>query len=130
VVGCRGIANNGSLVVSELIHPGLADMPTSPVNKIVEYYTGVDSASLNVAVACGPYTGDNDIEYAALDGICAIVEKSPVNAIVLVGPFVDARHALMKSGRVLQTPDEIFRERVSARLERMLRELPDLKVSG
>jgi DNA polymerase alpha subunit B len=103
-------------------------MPTSAVSKIAEYYDGVESASLNVAIACGPFTADGDLEYSALDGITALVADSPVNAIVLVGPFVDARHPLIMNGKVDKTPEEIFREQVSTRLDRMLSMLPDLKV--
>jgi DNA polymerase alpha subunit B len=114
--------------VSEVLYPGLKGMPTSAVSKIVEYYNGVDAASLNVAIASGPFTADTDLEYSALDAITALVADSPVNAIILVGPFVDARHPLLKSGKIDKTPEEIFNEQVSSRLDRMLNTLPDLKV--
>ncbi|CCO29121.1 DNA polymerase alpha subunit B [Rhizoctonia solani AG-1 IB] len=87
----------------------------------------VDS-SLKAVIACGPYSFDSDLDYkpftALIDNI--LIERPQL--LVLIGPFVDSNHPLVKTGQVDDTPADIFRHKIASSLVRLESEIPELLV--
>ncbi|KAJ1303322.1 hypothetical protein OPQ81_011518 [Rhizoctonia solani] len=89
--------------------------------------TDVDS-SLKAVIACGPYSFDSDLDYkpfAAL--IDALLIERP-QLLILIGPFVDSNHPLIKTGQVDDVPLDIFRQKISSPLVQLENEIPELLV--
>ncbi len=65
-------------------------------------------------VAAGPFTLADDLDYAPLDALLSVCRRQRPDALVLLGPFVDAEQPLVASGLVDMTFQDIFQSQVSA----------------
>ncbi|CAE6458479.1 unnamed protein product [Rhizoctonia solani] len=119
IVALKGRNGSGdSFVVSEF----LRIPPLLPSLK-----TDVDS-SLKVVIACGPYSFDSDLDYKPFAALIDAVLSERPQLLILIGPFVDSSHPLIKSGQVDDTPIDIFRHKISSPLAQLENEIPELLV--
>ena len=65
-------------------------------------------------VAAGPFTLADDLDYAPLDALLSVCRRQRPDALVLVGPFVDAEQPLVASGTIDLTFQDIFESQASA----------------
>ncbi|KAL9593876.1 MAG: hypothetical protein Q9219_007343 [cf. Caloplaca sp. 3 TL-2023] len=56
------------------------------------------SKALNVMVASGPYTADDNLAFEPLHTLCQKAEETCADMLVLVGPLFDIEHPLLASG--------------------------------
>lgn len=54
--------------------------------------------ALQVMVACGPFTVNNELSYAALKDLMAAVERDQPHALILTGPFISQHHEDIQNG--------------------------------
>ncbi|CAE6464407.1 unnamed protein product [Rhizoctonia solani] len=119
IVALKGRNGSGdSFVVSEF----LRIPPLSPSLK-----TDADS-SLRAVIACGPYTFDSDLDYKPFTMLVDAVLTERPQLLVLIGPFVDSNHPLIKAGHIDDTPVDIFRHKISGPLVQLENEIPELLV--
>ncbi|KAH7336988.1 DNA polymerase alpha/epsilon subunit B-domain-containing protein [Rhizoctonia solani] len=119
IVALKGRNGSGdSFVVSEF----LRIPPLLPSLK-----TDVDS-SLKAVIACGPYSFDSDLDYKPFATLIDAVLTERPQLLILIGPFVDSNHPLVKSGQVDDTPVDIFRHKISSPLVQLENEIPELLV--
>ena len=45
--------------------------------------------ALQIMVACGPFTVNNELSYPALKDLMAAVERDQPHALILAGPFIN-----------------------------------------
>lgn len=57
-----------------------------------------DPAPLNVMLASGPYTADDNLDYEPLKTLCDKAADSLADALILTGPFLDVDHPLLATG--------------------------------
>ncbi|KAK4704750.1 DNA polymerase alpha subunit B, partial [Phenoliferia sp. Uapishka_3] len=129
LVGVKGRNGGGKLFsVSEVLMLPPIDPTYTRPSELLQYQHGpndirqkqLDGAPLAAFVAAGPYTVDSDLDYAPLGALLEQVEREKPDVLVLLGPFIDADHPLIKSGDVDETPNQIFRNQISARLASLI----------
>ena len=101
---------------------------------------------LNILLASGPYTADENLSYEPLHALIDHALSNPPDCIVLLGPFLDIEHPLISSGRFPPSiiaghntnsglnPDtatltDVFRVLVSTALQRLCAALPSTTVA-
>ncbi|THH11357.1 hypothetical protein EW145_g701 [Phellinidium pouzarii] len=116
IIAIKGKNGGGGLfVVDEILgFPPLALSPEPSRHK-----------SFTMVVACGPYTLDTNLEYTHFSSFIERVISLRPSVLLLLGPFVDAFHPIIKAGHIDQTPGEIFRERFVESLRSFLKVSPD-----
>ncbi|RYO86883.1 hypothetical protein DL762_004547 [Monosporascus cannonballus] len=57
-----------------------------------------DPPPLNVIFGSGPYTADDNLDFEPLHALCSLAADTYADAVVLMGPFVDADHPLVAAG--------------------------------
>lgn len=56
------------------------------------------SKALNVIIASGPYTADDNLAFEPLHALCQKAEETAVDMLILIGPLFDTEHPLLASG--------------------------------
>ena len=69
-------------------------------------------AGVSLCIASGPFTTSEDAEYAPLAALLAACAARRPDALLLLGPFVDAEHPLAASGALAVTFDALFQSQV------------------
>nr|CAG4713483.1 unnamed protein product [Naegleria fowleri] len=78
--------------------------------------TKADKSKLKIMAACGPFTLRHNILYNPLKDLVTLVDTIEPNVLILIGPFLSDDNALVNSGFLEETFDEVFEERVLERL--------------
>lgn len=65
-----------------------------------------------MAVAVGPFTTSEDLEFAPLAELLSTCCASPPDVLLLMGPFVDVEHGLISNGSLDVTFEELFETQV------------------
>lgn len=58
----------------------------------------VPSKALNMIVASGPYTADDNVAFEPLHALCQKAEQTCADMLILIGPLFDTEHPLLASG--------------------------------
>lgn len=66
---------------------------------------GAPSKALNVIVASGPYTADDNLAFEPLHTLCQKAEETCADMLILIGPLFDTEHPLLASGD-FELPDD------------------------
>ncbi|GJE91767.1 DNA polymerase alpha subunit B [Phanerochaete sordida] len=115
IVSLRGKNGGGGwFTVTEVL-----PLPPLPAPDVLE-----TNGSFSVAVACGPFTADADLNYEPWKQLLAKWKTEKPEAIVLIGPFVDCAHTSIKNGEVDMLPAELFRTTILEPLQQLLDSLP------
>ncbi|KAJ5690084.1 hypothetical protein N7462_004476 [Penicillium macrosclerotiorum] len=144
IVALRGINPSGDyFTVKEILPVPLLPPAASSavtldnINERLE--NGGANSPLNVMVAAGPYTADDNMEYEPLQELCQKAADSYADSLVLLGPFLDIEHPLLASGD-FDLPDikgldpdtatltTIFRHFISAPLTRLAQAVPSITI--
>jgi DNA polymerase alpha subunit B len=121
IVALRGINVSGEdFLVNEILEvPSLPVAASTPAG--IEAHTqrlrgdpeAMDSdsapAALNVLVAAGPYTADDNLDFEPLHELCRQAADTYADALILSGPFLDMEHPLLASGD-FDLPEEALTE--------------------
>jgi DNA polymerase alpha subunit B len=97
------------------------------------------NSPLNVMVAAGPYTADDNLDFEPLQELCQKAADSYADAVVLLGPFLDVEHPLLASGDFAlpdikgldpdtATMTTVFRHCISAPLARLAQAVPSITI--
>lgn len=148
IVALRGInASGDNFVVSEVLSFPLLTQPASTPAELDAYnarYLDTPESDpsnlrpLTVLIASGPYTTDQNLDFAPLHTFLDNAVQASADTIVLVGPFIDAEHPLIRSGDFdipphLTSPDQatmtdLFRHFVSAPIQAFAQRLSTCNV--
>ncbi|KAJ9107993.1 hypothetical protein QFC20_003679 [Naganishia adeliensis] len=130
LVGLKGRnGGGGSFEVDEVIMPPPLEMERTPRAGLVALQQDrMSGAAVQVMLAAGPYTLDADLNYEPFEALIEAALRDRPDVLVLLGPFVDASHPLIKVGDVDETPTEIFRRQISTRLSLLMESSPGTAV--
>ncbi|KAJ6512102.1 DNA polymerase alpha/epsilon subunit B-domain-containing protein [Mycena vitilis] len=107
----------GYFQVSEILTlPPL--MPSAPSVKV-----DADS-SFSIFIASGPYTPDQDMGYKPWRALINKINEAKPAVVLLLGPFIDSLHPMIKTGDVDSTPLNFFRSRFTDPLRTYLDSVP------
>ena len=110
IVALRGINSTGrdftvhSVLPLPLL-PNAASAPDTLTTHLSRLRGGPDAMDsdspplpLTILLASGPYTADDNLEFAPLSTLCSEAADSFVDCLILTGPFLDAEHPLLAAG--------------------------------
>ncbi|EAS28066.3 DNA polymerase alpha/primase associated subunit [Coccidioides immitis RS] len=102
IVAIKGINASGEYfsALEVLQPPFLPPAASSPeiISSINERLSESGSAPLNILVASGPYTTDDNLNFEPLNELCAKAAEQSIDTLVLTGPFLDIEHPLIATG--------------------------------
>ena len=150
IIAVRGINASGeNFTVSEVLEiPMLPPAASLPSNlDLISQRLGInedDSApsssyALNLMVAAGPYTADDNLAFEPLHELCEKAESSYADVLIMTGPFLDIEHPLLATGD-FDVPDDpsiepdkatltdLFRLFVAVPLTRLAQAVPNITI--
>jgi DNA polymerase alpha subunit B len=93
---------------------------------------------LIVLIAAGPYTTDSDLDFTPLHTFLDNAATSYADAVILIGPFLDAEHPMIRTGDFdipphLTNPDQatmtdLFRHHISSALQSFTQRMPTCNI--
>ena len=135
IVALRGTnANGDTFVVSEILALPLLNPPATKPADLDEIHTRYldtpdsDPSSvrpLTMLIAAGPYTTDQNLDFAPLHAFLDTAATSAADTIILLGPFLDAEHPQIRTGDFDPPPNaepdqatltDLFRHHISSAL--------------
>ncbi|POS83706.1 hypothetical protein EPUL_003086 [Erysiphe pulchra] len=151
IVALKGINTTGeNFVVSEVLESPLLPSAASTLAtlrqhnlrlKDVPESMDLDSSPipLNVMVGAGPYTSNENLDFESLKTICKQAANMLVDALILVGPFLDIYHPKIASGDFdlsveklldseIVTMSELFRHFITPYLNQILNTNPHITI--
>ncbi|KAL3472874.1 DNA polymerase alpha subunit B N-terminal-domain-containing protein [Aspergillus californicus] len=143
MVALLGINASGKYFsVKEVLPPPLLPAASSTVSTIEGTNERIEEAGpspLNVMIASGPYTPDDNLEFEPLREICQKAAESYADGLILMGPFLDIEHPLLASGDFdlpvtdgfdpdTATLTTVFRHCISAPLQKLAAEVPSITI--
>lgn len=112
IVAAKGINATGTNFLPSMIYQGAQYpmMRSSPEVFLDNYFSGNDDGVqvVDLMVASGPFTTVDDLSYAPLDDLIDVIKRESPDAVVLLGPFIDEKHPVIKSGQLDVTYDMFF----------------------
>jgi DNA polymerase alpha subunit B len=146
IIGVSGINLNGRKMMVETLIEGLDYKATDiNVDADVEVETNMNMSKetfgqegVKIYAVAGPYTTNNNLEYQPLTDLLGVVEEEKPDVVVMMGPFVDMKHELVKNGEdlVLEYEDgtkrhvcyeQFFAAKIASELEALYEAEPELK---
>ncbi|KAK4056532.1 DNA-directed DNA polymerase alpha subunit pol12 [Microbotryomycetes sp. JL221] len=122
LVALKGRNGGGSMFsVSEILMMPPIDPSFSEAATMLQQQHGQGNKKLggdpmSVMVAAGPFTVQSDLEYAPLGALLDAAETEKPDVLVLIGPFIDVDHPLIKQSNLDRMPEEIFKTEISTRI--------------
>jgi DNA polymerase alpha subunit B len=110
IVAFKGINTSGQeFTVNEILNipllPNAASTPTAIESHREKLRGGPDAmesddepAPLNIMFGSGPYTADDNLDFEPLHALCSQAADTYADALILLGPFIDADHPLIATG--------------------------------
>ncbi|KAF1938967.1 DNA polymerase alpha 70 kDa subunit [Clathrospora elynae] len=147
IVALRGTnASGDSFVVSEILPLPLLNPPATKPDELdainARYLDTPDSdpenvRSLTMMIASGPYTTDQNLDFAPLHAFFDKAAEVYADTIILVGPFLDAEHPQIRSGNFDAPPNaspdqatmtDLFRHYVSSAIQTFSKRVPTCNI--
>ncbi len=102
-VAIRGVNPTGStLMVKKLLSD--ASLPVAATEESSVY----EQATVKVTVAAGPFCSHENLDYRPLSDLMDVVTGNGTDVLVLMGPFVEAKHPEIEKGAIGRTYDDLF----------------------
>ncbi|KAF1803689.1 DNA polymerase alpha/epsilon subunit B-domain-containing protein [Mucor lusitanicus] len=108
----------GTNMRGDVFHVDQFLLPPMPNN--IESDILTDRKPVEMIVASGPYTLDDDLSYQPLEDLLKKCEQDQPNVLLLMGPFLSAHHPRVASGKIESMPEEVFHNQIAKRLEQFL----------
>ena len=150
IVAARGINASGDYFsVSEILeipllppltsHPSDIDAINSHLGFTEEDDTPSSSTALNIFIAAGPYTADDNLVFEPLQTLCDKATESYADVLILIGPLLDIEHPLIATGNIDLPADsgidpdkatltDVFRTLISAKLRTLTQHVPNITI--
>ena len=94
IIVAEGFMDQKKFNVNRIWKPAI-----SPVNaeifaptQLQLHQKSLDGKAVQVMVACGPFTVNNELSYEALKDLMSVVNRDKPHVLVLSGPFVSQMH--------------------------------------
>lgn len=148
IVALRGTnASGNNFVISEILSLPLLTQPASTPDELDTYnarYLDTPESDpesvrpLTIFIASGPYTTDQNLDFSALHTLLDNAATACADTVILLGPFLDAEHPLIRTGDFdvppnLPNPDQatmtdLFRHFISSALQSFTQRVPSCSV--
>uniref|UniRef100_A0A7S1TIJ8 DNA polymerase alpha subunit B n=1 Tax=Compsopogon caeruleus TaxID=31354 RepID=A0A7S1TIJ8_9RHOD len=123
IVIVEGINRTGQCIEVDAIHDDARCVHSEDTPELnpTQDMVASQNRALDIIVAAGPFTSSRNFQFRPLDELLNRVRSLQPDLLILVGPFIDASHQLMKDELNFNiTFEEIFHERVVLRISKAL----------
>lgn len=97
------------------------------------------TSPLTVLISCGPYTTEDNLDFAPLQTLLDAAAENHADVLVLTGPFIDIEHPLIRTGdfdlpsTYPVSPDkatltDLFRYHITRPLTTLTQQLPEISI--
>ncbi|EIE80547.1 hypothetical protein RO3G_05252 [Rhizopus delemar RA 99-880] len=117
IVGVQGFNRNGNSFQVECIHMPPLPQKINPANLELISNGG---KPIEIITAAGPFTLDGDLSFKPLESLIQMCMEERPDIVLLMGPFVSAKHPLIAKGKITTLPEDLFREQVEVKLKHLL----------
>lgn len=149
IVAARGTNVSGEgFSVSEFLSIPPLQSPASHEKNLEEIGTrlraGAEASDLpqplNIITSAGPYTADSDLSYEPLQALVDRAISTSADALILLGPFLDIEHPLVRLGQFPPLPQslhidpdtatltDVFRGLVAPLFQQLAKALPGILI--
>ncbi|KAI5295383.1 DNA-directed DNA polymerase alpha subunit pol12, partial [Ascosphaera acerosa] len=105
IVAVRGINASGDyFAVKEVLNMPLLPPAATPAEVLTSTHERVGEEPLSYMIAAGPYTADDNLNFEPLHALCEKAAAQSVDALILLGPFLDVEHPMIASGDLDMPP--------------------------
>lgn len=100
VVVAQGFMDTKKLNVNRIWKPAISAVNADnfSLKELEASQSNYCGKALQVMVACGPFTVNNELSYAALKDLMAVVQRDQPHALILAGPFINQNHEDIQNG--------------------------------
>lgn len=123
VIGVEGNNPSGHCFIASKVIDSLPYEVTSlpPAKRqAIDYQDNTESSAtskvLSMVIAAGPFTTTDNLLFEPLAELLAYASRKQPQLLILLGPFVDSEHPMIKKGAVDRTFSEIFYDEITKRL--------------
>lgn len=110
IVLVEGVSSSGRVIVAKRIIEGIPKpLAHSVPSKLLEYHHSnqfQNSQPLSIVVASGPFSLSSNLLYEPLHSLIRKIYKAKPDVAIIVGPFVDVTHPLLRTGDVILESSE------------------------
>ncbi|TPX46176.1 hypothetical protein SeMB42_g03811 [Synchytrium endobioticum] len=132
VIAVEGTNPTGRVMnITRIYHPTPIPTVVTPPSDLQEFYPADDDSRIrpiNIAIASGPYTLEDSLSFEPLEDLVVNFQKDSPDVIVLLGPFIDSDHPLIRGDEVDVALEELFAQQISSRAARILTHRPSTKI--
>ncbi|CAH7686099.1 DNA polymerase alpha/epsilon subunit B-domain-containing protein [Phakopsora pachyrhizi] len=129
IIGVRGRNGGGNYFsVNEILSMPTSKTPKSAPEDLIKMSSSLNSLPISFSVACGPFTWDDDLEFLPFESLINQLTKEKPDLLILLGPFIDINHPFIKAGDIDKMPSEIFKEKITQKLKKMIEVIPNLRI--
>ncbi|RDB17930.1 DNA polymerase alpha subunit B [Hypsizygus marmoreus] len=113
IVALKGKNGGGGwfLVTEILSLPPLKPSPAALGLTGTKSDPGSIDTPFSMFIVSGPYTQDTDLSYKPWKRLVETIKAAKPTVVLLIGPFIDVQHPILKTGEVDATPASLFRSR-------------------
>ncbi|KAK6361634.1 DNA-directed DNA polymerase alpha subunit pol12 [Orbilia blumenaviensis] len=119
------------LIVKSILSPPRYFEASSFPSDLEEEVQKLAAGNLNVFIAAGPYTTDDNLDFEGLKELVDKIVETEPDAVFLSGPFIDTEHPKVKlgdfpvdmdnfSGYVLE---DLFKQKITSQLNRITKSM-------
>ncbi|KAI8904041.1 DNA polymerase alpha/epsilon subunit B-domain-containing protein [Gorgonomyces haynaldii] len=120
VIGVEATNPSGTcLNVSNVYLPESLPVPTSNTADLKQIYSGDTNRPVHIVTVAGPYVLPSVLDFEPLEAFVRTMESNPPDVIIMLGPFIDIEHESIEQGLTEQSPEEIFKQHITPRLQRL-----------
>ncbi|KIJ54843.1 hypothetical protein M422DRAFT_200787 [Sphaerobolus stellatus SS14] len=94
---------------------------TSPSSK-------APTQAFSVSIASGPYTSELNLDYTPFQSIIDEAKNTKPSVLILLGPFIDSGHPMVKSAKIPLPPSALFQQYFVKPIQSLLQQNSDTLV--
>ncbi|CAG8445740.1 14593_t:CDS:10 [Ambispora leptoticha] len=127
-----GINVTGNVLdVSKIYELPLLPMPVTSTAAITNYNYGkarLNGGDMTVVVAAGPFTMESNLDFVPFAQLMENMKSVKPDVLILMGPFIESNHALIKSGEIDYALETIFSKFISYPIRQFIKSSPASQV--
>lgn len=85
-------------------------------------------SGFSLLLAAGPFTTGDALDFEPFEALLNFAHERQPAVLVLMGPFVDAAHAMARAGQMASLPEELFKRAFAGRIAVLAARLPLMRV--
>ncbi|KAH8917747.1 DNA polymerase alpha, subunit B [Atractiella rhizophila] len=128
IVAMKGRNGTGTAFnVSEVLSLPPPELPDSTPQEVLDFGWGAENPSggpMTYLISAGPFTVEENLDYEPLQALIDEATLLKPSVLLLIGPFLDSNHPLVRLGLLHETPHQLFKSQISSKLNSFMDSSP------